>query len=228
MDNASHSNDENSTPKDDWKMEAVFREKKDFWKGFLRGLLLMAVLGIGFWIYFKSKKPPVEQLSDVPNENAVEKMTTPDAAPIEKPVENPSEKTAEKTPENQPEITEKITEPASPTATPLSFAQLAHDLFSKNDKSVAPAKHPIRQGMNLFRNGKFTSAAKVFEAVLDSSENEKISAEADYFLLLSFLADQPEEKEKYQAQLDRLLEQKKHPKFQQAGEVKRAVSKFEH
>lgn len=214
----------------DWNMEAVFRERNSAWKYWLRVGILLAVLAACFWLYWKMQKPPVQQLQNSPAAESLAELAADSMPAALPPTEKPTEKSAEKLAEKpvEPPIQEidMSGENAPAAAAPSNFSELAHDLFTKNGRTLAPAGHPLRRGISNFQNGKFAAAATVFEAVLDSSSNEKIAAEADYLLLLALLGDLPKSQAKYQEQLDRLLEQKNHSKFREAGEVKRAASRL--
>ncbi len=82
----------------------------------------------------------------------------------------------------------------------------------------------LAPGDRLFLERKFIGAAKFFKKASDTTTDAQLAKEAEWRLLLAQLAQCPKNCGDFEQRLDKILEDKTHPHFAEAGQLKAAVS----
>lgn len=117
-------------------------------------------------------------------------------------------------------VVQKPPEEPPPAEKPKPTFQGIARRFFKNTKLVAS----LAPGDRLFLEGKYIGAAKFFKKASDTATETQSANEANWRFLLAQLAQCPKHCGDFEQRLDKILEDKTHPHFTEAGQLKAAVS----
>lgn len=184
-------------------MKDYFAEKKrpsppegrgGVWKKFwwLAPLLILAGVLYILWPQQKEVEPPIPTQPEV--------------------IEQPEEITP---PAAEPPIA-KTPVPPKPERKANPYLALANELYkapeefsaSRKGEGLPSADNPIARAHVLFQTGKYRQAAEAFNALTSS---DTYGYDADWYLLLSYLANLPETQTNLNAQMKKILEDDQHP-----------------
>lgn len=117
---------------------------------------------------------------------------------------------------------------AKTPAPPNPYLALAKELykvpeeltFTRGNNEEPSTDNPIAQAHALFQAGKYRQAAETFNALTSSIS---YGYDAEWYLLLSYLANLPETQTNFNAQMKKILEDDQHPFHQNALDLKKRL-----